>query len=137
MLLEIGAESVSQIRVYNKIDLVEDETARIERNSHGQIHSVWLSSKTGEGVDLLIDAIQAFFHLEHNVLDIELAPADGRIHALLHQSGQVLSEQVTETGGWLIRVKMQTRIYRQLLKNDSDFARVCTADEEIIRAVSP
>lgn len=127
VLLEIGADEVPQIKIYNKIDLVEEETARVEKDSDGQIHSVWLSAMTGDGVDLLIDAIQDFFHLEHKILELELEPADGRIHALLHQSGQVISEQVTASGGWRIKVKMQSRIFQQLLKNDPGFARVCSA----------
>ena len=126
VLTEIGADQVPQIKVYNKIDLVEDEKARVEKDSEGQVHSAWLSAQTGDGIEDLILAIQDFFHLEHEVLDLSLSAADGRLHALLHQSGQVLAENTTDEGGWDIRVKMQSRVYRQLKKHDADFARVCS-----------
>ena len=128
VLDEIGADEVPQIKIYNKIDLVEDEKARLEKDSEGHVHSAWLSARTGYGIPLLIEAIQEFFHLEHKILDLQLNPADGRLHALMHQSAQVLSDEQLETGGWKIRVKMQSRVYQQLKKHDADFLRVCSGN---------
>ena len=122
VLKEIGADEVPQIRVFNKIDLVEGEIPRTETDVDGNVHSVWLSAKAAEGLDQLIDSIQAFFHLEHKVIELELGPADGRLHALMHRSAQILSESLTDNGGWHITVKMQNRIFQQLLKNDTDFS---------------
>ena len=122
VLKEIGADEVPQIRVYNKIDLVEGETPRAEKDVNGNVHSVWLSAKAGDGITQLVESIQAFFHLEHRVVQLDLGPADGRLHALLHRSAQILSESITDNGGWQMKVKMQNRIFQQLLKNDADFS---------------
>lgn len=131
VLKEIGAEQVPQIRVYNKIDLVEGEIARTEADQQGSIHSIWLSAKNGIGTSQLIESIQAFFHLEHRIIELELSPADGRLHALMHRSAQVLSESITDNGGWQIKVKMQNRIFQQLLKNDPDFSDFVEVEENI------
>lgn len=52
VLTEIGADSVPQIIVYNKIDIAGLEPG-VERNQYGRISSVCLSAHTGVGNDLL------------------------------------------------------------------------------------
>ncbi len=56
VLAEIGADKLPQIMVYNKIDL-SGLPARVERDECARISRLWLSAMTGEGVDLLRDAI--------------------------------------------------------------------------------
>ena len=52
VLNEIGAEQVPQIRVMNKIDLTDGEP-QLARDEYGKIAAVWLSARTGAGIDLL------------------------------------------------------------------------------------
>lgn len=52
VLAEIQADGLHQVLVWNKIDLTGHE-AKIERDEHGHIARVYLSAKTGEGMDLL------------------------------------------------------------------------------------
>ncbi len=59
VLLEIGAEHVPQIRVMNKVDLTDAEP-RVARDECGKIAAVWLSAKTGVGVELLREALTEF-----------------------------------------------------------------------------
>ncbi|SFK47076.1 ribosome rescue GTPase HflX [Methylophaga sulfidovorans] len=61
VLKQIEADEVRQLIVYNKIDNVEDISPRIERDDEGNIHRIWLSAKTGEGLDLLREALQEYF----------------------------------------------------------------------------
>ena len=68
ILEQIGADDVPQLIVCNKIDQLEDHEARIDRNQDGKIVRVWLSAKTGEGIDLLRQALQEYFPEQ----DIEL-----------------------------------------------------------------
>lgn len=56
VLQEIGAQSLPQIFVMNKIDLT-DLPARVERDEYGRISRVWLSAQSGAGVDLLRNAL--------------------------------------------------------------------------------
>ncbi len=56
VLREIGAEHVPQIRVMNKVDLTE-AAPQVARNEYGKIAAVWLSAKTGAGVELLREAL--------------------------------------------------------------------------------
>lgn len=56
VLAEIGADKVPQIMVYNKIDNT-GLSPRVERDECVRISRLWLSALTGDGVDLLRNAI--------------------------------------------------------------------------------
>jgi len=59
VLIEIGAEQVPQFRVMNKVDLT-DAAPQLARDEYGKIAAVWLSAKTGAGVELLRDTLAEF-----------------------------------------------------------------------------
>lgn len=61
VLAEIGAADVPQILVWNKIDLTRAEPA-VERSDCGNIRRVFLSARTGEGLDLLREALAEVAH---------------------------------------------------------------------------
>jgi GTP-binding protein HflX len=56
VLAEIGAADVPQILVWNKIDLTL-AAAAVERGDCDKIRRIFLSARTGEGLDLLRDAL--------------------------------------------------------------------------------
>ena len=56
VLAEVGAGSVPQIVVWNKIDLTE-ASAGVDRNEYGNISRVRLSARTGDGLELLRSAL--------------------------------------------------------------------------------
>ncbi|SAL12486.1 small GTP-binding protein [Caballeronia choica] len=60
VLRGIGADTVPQILVFNKIDAVPELAARgdaVERDEYGNISRVFLSARTGQGLDALRAAI--------------------------------------------------------------------------------
>ncbi len=56
VLLEIGAQNIPQILIYNKIDL-QDLPAGVKRDEYGKIASINLSAQTGAGLDDLRGAL--------------------------------------------------------------------------------
>jgi GTP-binding protein HflX len=56
VLLEIGAQDIPQVLVFNKIDL-QDMAAAVERDEYGRITTIRLSAKTGEGLEMLRAAL--------------------------------------------------------------------------------
>ena len=56
VLLEIGAQNIPQILVFNKIDL-QDMSADVQRDEYGRIARIHLSAKTGAGIDELRGAM--------------------------------------------------------------------------------
>jgi GTP-binding protein HflX len=67
VLGEIDAHAIRQILVFNKIDAVPELAARgdaVERDEYGNISRVFLSARTGQGVDTLRAAIAEIFAAE-------------------------------------------------------------------------
>lgn len=56
VLREIGAQDIPQILIYNKIDL-QDLPAGVKRDEYGKITTIYLSAKTGAGIDDLRKAL--------------------------------------------------------------------------------
>lgn len=59
VLAEIGAESVRQVVVWNKIDLT-DASPGVERDEYGNIARVRISARSGEGLDLLRESLAEY-----------------------------------------------------------------------------
>jgi len=77
VLKEIGADQVPQIRVMNKVDLTDAEP-RVARDEYGKIAAVWLSAKTGAGVEHLRGTL-AEFAREHQHETKVLAAQDAEL----------------------------------------------------------
>lgn len=56
VLAEIGADHIPQLMVLNKID-VNGLAPSLERDEYGRIGRIWVSARTGEGFDLLREAL--------------------------------------------------------------------------------
>ena len=61
VLAEIGAADVPRLLVFNKIDRLQ-RCAAVERDACGTIRAVFLSAATGDGIDLLREAIAERVH---------------------------------------------------------------------------
>jgi GTPase len=57
VLKQIQADQIPQLIVYNKIDLLNNVPARLERNSIGLPYKVWISARTETGLTLLKQAL--------------------------------------------------------------------------------
>ncbi len=115
VLSEIGAGSVPILEVYNKIDLLPGATAHVDRDESGQPCRVWLSAATGEGLELLNDAVAE--RLAEDVVHhyLKLDPSSGRLRARFYEAGAVVSERILRSGEVALEVRMQARDWHQLL----------------------
>ena len=116
VLEEIGANEIPVLQVYNKLDLLDDRQPRVDRNEEGRPVRVWLSAVTGEGVDLLHDAIAELLGDEIVHHKITLAPQDGKLRALFYDCSAVLSEQVDEQGNTTVEIRLQRTDFNKTLR---------------------
>ncbi|WP_177419060.1 ribosome rescue GTPase HflX [endosymbiont of Lamellibrachia barhami] len=121
VLQQIGADEIRQIEIYNKIDLLESVTPRIDRDDEGNVLRVWLSAKTGAGLDLLLQVLAESFRQAHVQQRVVLNAGDGRLHAILHQRAEVLLEIGTDAGGWEMEFSIAKREFSRLLKEEPLF----------------
>ena len=104
VLAGIGAGSIPQLRVYNKIDRLE-RPAEMKRDAQGRPAAIWLSAATGTGLPLLREGLQEIFGQAAMLLRLALPPAQGRLRARLFELGLVQSETAQEDGGFRIVVE--------------------------------
>jgi GTPase len=116
VLEEIGADTVPVLHVYNKVDALEDASPHLERDEQGLPWRVWLSARTGDGFDLLHQAIAE--RLADHWVDrwLRLPPEAGRLRSRLHEAGEVREEQAATDGGMLLRVHVNRVHFERLLR---------------------
>ncbi len=98
VLEEIDAHQLPQLLVFNKIDLLDDMPARIDRNEHGLPVAVWLSARTGEGADLLLQAISERVTGAIVQARLFLSSAMGSLRARLYRHSCVSDEYFHDDG---------------------------------------
>lgn len=106
VLEEIDADRVPQLIVYNKIDLL-DESPRIDYDENGRPSRVWLSAHTGEGIDLLIEAISQAISSGVVETTLSLTPSQGALRAELFELGAVLDENTDMDGTINIHIRIE------------------------------
>jgi GTP-binding protein HflX len=108
-----------RLHLWNKIDLV-DPTGRKRLPAGPQ--DVWVSARTGEGLDVLLRRIDQSLTEDPVVeADFEFSPSDGGSLALLHRSGVVLSTQYEDD-----RVRVRARVRESL------WERLKTTEEKMV-----
>jgi GTP-binding protein HflX len=118
VLKEIGADQVPQIEVFNKVDLLEEHTPRLDYGEDGQVRRAWCSAQSGEGIDLLLSALDQRFSAEQTHEWVRVPAANGRLRAKLFDLGKVLKERVEENGDLLLEVELARRDLEQLQKTE-------------------
>jgi GTP-binding protein HflX len=118
VLTEIGAAELPQLRVYNKIDMLDMEP-RIDRGDHGEPVAAWVSAQTGAGCDLLLQAIAELLG-EEMVLGRLLLKADqGRLRALLYQQQAVADEHYRDDGSSELDLRIPKNDFLRILSSES------------------
>ena len=117
VLKEIDAHKLPTLMVYNKVDLLEDFTARIDRNAEGQPVAVWLSALKNEGLDLLLQAVAERLPGQFVHKTLRLKPDQGALRASLYSHKAVLDEQVDENGWINLEVKLSEIDFLRLIKS--------------------
>ena len=116
VLKEIDAHNLPTLMVYNKIDLMDDGEARIERDQEGRPVAVWLSALTGAGVDLLLKAVSEFLPRKIIHKHIQLQPRHASLRAALYSHKAVLSESYDDHGGAKIEIQLPESDFFRLVK---------------------
>ena len=113
---QIGATDVPQIEVYNKIDLHGEIKSQAEYASVDYpVAKVWVSAKTGEGLDELKQLIKSSLLNGVESHDLIIPASEGRIRSRLFEMGNVTQEQCLENGDWKIQVDIQTKRLHKLV----------------------
>lgn len=134
VLAEIAASEIPQIVIFNKIDL-SGEAPHAERDTQGRIARIWLSARTGQGVEQLREALSEHYRRSRQLLRLRLPPAAGRLRALLYERFDVRREEQLDSGGWRIDVELDAAKL-EWLQRQSQFDPTYIVEDEA-RVLAP
>jgi GTP-binding protein HflX len=115
ILEDIGAEKIPTILVMNKIDCLENFNPRLDRDESGRIYRVWISSQTGEGVDLLYQALAEQLSGMMTRARIKLDVMSAYIRSEIHNIGYIHNEKVDDFGRWILEINVTNHYLSKLL----------------------
>ena len=115
VLAEIDADQLPQLLVFNKIDLL-GQPARIDYNEFGQPIAVYVSALSGEGIDLLAQAIAALLSERYIAVSLNLPPSQASWRAKFHQQHCITQEQFDEQGHCHLSLRLSEAIWQRCLK---------------------
>lgn len=107
VLTEIGAEDIPQIRVYNKIDLI-DKNPGIREDSEENL-SVFISAQNNLGIDYLMQAIFDLLTAKHHVYSVHLTPMQEKLRAQIHARCQVIEENFDQSGNTHLKLHLSPK----------------------------
>jgi GTP-binding protein HflX len=105
VLREIGAGDIPQIRVYNKIDRLE-EPARLDRDADGRATAVWISAQKHLGLELLCGALAERLARLARRARLRVPASAGALRARLYAAQAVRGESTAEDGSIELAVEL-------------------------------
>ena len=118
VLTEIGAEDIPCILVMNKIDLVDGFEPRVDRGENGKPTRVWVSAKSGVGIDLLLSAVSEMLGDDVVSRQLTLGPEQGRLRARLYSRGAVHTETTDQQGQTVLSIRLPRLDFERLIKEE-------------------
>lgn len=118
VLKAIGADQIPCLKVFNKIDL-DGIPAQLDEVDPDALPQVWLSAQSGEGLDLLRQALEKRLAQQRACGWLALSPQQGRLRACLFELKAVISERQQKNGGCLLELDMEQRDWIRLCKQES------------------
>ena len=105
VLAEIGADSIPQLIIYNKIDRLQRPPA-IERDEAGLPAAVWISAEKRIGLDLLTGAIAQRLSRFARAVRVRLPAGAGALRSRLYAAKSVREEHTAEDGSIELTVEL-------------------------------
>jgi len=93
---DVHASHIPELIVFNKADLVDAD--RVMELRGLEPHAVFVSAKTGDGVDTLLEAIGDALPRPTIRISVTIPFDRGDVVALIHDQGEVIATDYTETG---------------------------------------
>ena len=120
VLSDLGIDATAAeapiLEVWNKADRL-DATARNETEramARADRAPVLISALTGEGIEVMLAAINARFSGKDEVMSLEIPPGEGRLLSWLYDNAEVLEQETAESGAITARFRIDPTIKGKL-----------------------
>ncbi|HEY1941939.1 MAG TPA: GTPase HflX [Roseiarcus sp.] len=104
--LEVTGAADKLIEVWNKLDKLDDDHRAALASGQGEGAPIAVSALTGEGIDRLLDAIEARLSRGRPLIDIELDATDGQGLHWLYEHTEVMARANGEDGQVHVTVRV-------------------------------
>ncbi len=115
VLSEMNAHHVPSILLMNKIDRLSSSKPKVYTNYAGHMHKIWLSAKTGAGIDLLHEALSQNLSGFMTKASIKLGTKNANIRSEIYKTGFVNQEKVNKFGEWILEISVTRQYLNKLL----------------------
>lgn len=115
VLNELGAEEKRAMLVFNKIDKVEDPAVLAQLRRHFP-ESAFISIKTGEGMQELVERISEFVANDVTTIELRIPQSRSDLIARLHREAKVISTEYVDND-----VKIVARAARRTTRDYEKF----------------
>jgi GTP-binding protein HflX len=109
----------------NKIDALDDVSPHIDVDDQGKPTRVWVSAQTGEGIDLLFEALTAHLSGQIRALQLAIPPAEGRLRAAFYELNCIENESYDENGDCLLDIRINNVDLSRLRKQFDGALEAC------------
>ena len=116
VIRDIGAGEVPQIMIFNKIDLKQGVSPRVE-HTNGGMPNIWLSSATGAGVCELSQTIGQYLDPTRHLRILHIPTSASKFRAELFQNGEVCTEHLDDDGSWVMHINISTPSLQRLCRS--------------------
>jgi GTPase len=116
VLGEIDCERLPRLVVFNQIDRLPNVLPHVDRDAAGLPLRVWVSARSGAGLDQLRQAIADRLRSEVPIHVVSLPPSAAKLRGRLYEMGVVAEESVGDDGDWRLQVHLDTGHLRHLLQ---------------------
>jgi len=108
ILAEVGVAGAADklIEVWNKLDKLDANHRAELTTRQSDSAPIAVSALTGEGIDALLQAIEARLARGRSLIDLELESADGQGLHWLYEHTEVMTRQADEDGGVHVTVRV-------------------------------
>ena len=94
-LRDLDSLGIPRIYVYNKSDLRGEGLTSLNKDGSD---SVYVSARTGYGIDALLDALQGIFQSGSREVEVLISYAEGHLLDRIHREAEITSESYEENG---------------------------------------
>ncbi len=116
IIAQIEADKIPTILVMNKIDCLDEFEPRVDRDENGAVYRVWISSKTGAGIDLLYKSLSEHLSGMMERCKIQLDVCSAYIRSEIHNIGYIHNEKMDEFGRWILEINVTSHYLSKLLQ---------------------
>ncbi|TPQ26421.1 ribosome rescue GTPase HflX [Methylomonas koyamae] len=109
VLEDIGAGKIPQLKVFNKIDLLDDLEPHIDYDADGRPVSVWISAQSGVGCDLLQQALSELFASSKVIRKCYLPAGQAGLKAKLFAFVRIINDVTDDHGDCELTIEIDKK----------------------------